>query len=475
MLPRPRIERPSVAAIERVKSLLDRAIGASKVRSDRASLEAHAGDESDQSPVLPDVVVVAESADDVARALAAANEAGVPITPRAGGSGKSGGCVPIAGGVVLATAGMQSIKEISPAELVAVVEPGVVLSDLHAAAEAEGLFYPPDPNSASMCTLGGNVAENAAGPRAFKYGPTRDYALGLELATMSGARLTMGKRTVKGVTGYDVTSLVVGSEGTLGVVTEATLRLIPKPPAIFTLLALYPSVRAAGEAVSAIVARGLRPRCLELLDESTLNAVRGSGLGVDPSAGAMLILEVDGEPASCEVEAERTGSIAMDAGALDVLAAKDSAQRERLWQARRMLSVTTRAMARFKISEDVVVPRHRIADLLDEVGAITRATGVRTLTYGHAGDGNLHVNFLWDDPADIARVERALSRLFRSVVAMRGTLSGEHGIGSSKSPYLALEQSSELIALQRELKAVFDPRGLLNPHKIFATPGHKAC
>lgn len=463
----PPLPRPSAAAVDKVRRLLDRALGPSKVITSADGCLAYAADESDQAPVAPDAVVLASSADDIARALAAASEAEVPVVPRAAGSGKSGGAVPVAGGVVIATLGMNAIKEISREEQVAVVEPGVILADLHAAVEAEGLFYPPDPNSLKVCALGGNIAENAGGPRAFKYGVTREYVLGLDAILVDGTRIRAGRRTVKGVTGYDVTALLVGSEGTLAVTTEATLRLIPRPPSVTTLLGLFPDVRASGRAVSAMIAAGATPRCIELLDRWTLEAVRARGVGIDARAGAMLLLEVDGEPADCEAQAERIGQVCADAGAFDVLAAQDAAQRDRLWEARRQLSPATKAMARWKISEDVVVPRDRIPALLEEVDAIGEATGIKMLTYGHAGDGNLHVNLLWDDPALGRRVDEALARLFQAVVGMRGTLSGEHGIGTSKADFLELEQGPALIDLQRRIKAAFDPKGLLNPHKIF--------
>jgi glycolate oxidase len=299
--------------------------------------------------------------------------------------------------------------------------------------------------------------------------------LGLEVLLVDGTRLRTGRRTAKGVTGYDVTALLVGSEGTLAVTTEATLRLIPKPPAVVTLLALFADVNACGAAVQGIVAAGLVPRCLELLDEATLDAVRARGVGVDARARALLIIEVDGEPLACDSAMERVGNVCAEAGSIEVLVAQDEAQRDRLWEARRQLSPATRAMAKFKISEDVVVPRGSLVDLIVETRRISEATGVRVLTYGHAGDGNLHVNFLWDDPGAIPRVEDALDRLFRKVISLRGTLSGEHGIGTSKSAYLPLEQSSELIDLQRRLKVAFDPHGLLNPHKIFPRASHRAC
>jgi glycolate oxidase len=434
----------------------------------------YASDDSDVAGRLPDAVVLAASADDVAATLAIAESCEVPVTPRAGGTGRTGGAVPVAGGIVLATHALARIKEIDRENLVAVVEPGVVTGELHAAVEREGLFYAPDPNSLESCRLGGNLAENAGGPRAFKYGVTRDWVLGLEACLVGGRVVRTGKRTVKGVTGYDLTALLVGSEGTLAVFTEATLRLVPKPPAVSTALALFSDVRAAAGAVRAIVAAGIVPRCLEMLDAATLDAVRAAGVAVDARAGAMLLVEVDGEGA--EATLLRVGEAALASpGAVDVVVAQDGVQRDRLWAARRMLSKATRRLARHKLSEDVVVPRTRIADLLDRADAIGRETGVRHLAYGHAGDGNLHVNFLWNDDAERPAVDRAIALLMRATVELGGTLSGEHGIGVSKLPYLRLEQSEDLIDLQRDIKHAFDPKGLLNPGKIFPPGGHRAC
>jgi glycolate oxidase len=354
------------------------------------------------------------------------------------------------------------------------VEPGVITGDLHAAVEREGLFYAPDPNSLESCMIGGNLAENAGGPRAFKYGVTRDWVLGLESCLMGGRTLRSGKRTLKGVTGYDVTALLIGSEGTLAVFTEATLRLVPKPPEIATALALYSDVQAAAVAVGKIVAAGIVPRCLEMLDAATLDAVRSQGVPVDARAGGMLLIEVDGE--STEGPLLRVGEVASAApGNVDVLVAQDGVQRDRLWAARRMLSKATRKLARHKLSEDVVVPRTRIAELLARAEEIGRVTGVRNLSYGHAGDGNLHVNFLWNEDGERPAVDRAIGLLMRATVDLGGTLSGEHGIGVSKAEYLPLEQSEELILLEKDIKRAFDPKGLLNPGKIFPSGGHPAC
>jgi glycolate oxidase len=451
-----------------------RRLGPSKVLTSPESCATFASDDSDVEGRAPDAVVIAASADDVVATLVVAETFEVPVTPRAGGTGRTGGAVPVAGGIVLATHALVRIKEIDRANLVAIVEPGVITGDLHAEVEREGLFYGPDPNSLESCMIGGNLGENAGGPRALKYGVTRDWVLGLEACLIGGRRMRTGKRTTKGVTGYDVTALLVGSEGTLAVFTEATLRLTPKPPAIATALALFGDVRAAARAAGAIVGAGIVPRCLEMLDAPTLAAVREAGVAVDVRAGAMLLVEVDGE--AVDGALMRVGEVASACdGCVDVVVAQDAAQRDRLWAARRMLSKATRKLARHKLSEDVVVPRSAIADLLARTDEIGIATGVRHLTYGHAGDGNMHVNFLWNDDAERPAVDRAIGMLMRATVDLGGTLSGEHGIGVSKAEYLALEQSEELIALERDIKGVFDPKGLLNPGKIFANGGHRAC
>ncbi len=463
----------SPAKRDQVRLRLERALGPSKVLTERDPCERYGADESEAEPRTPDAVVLATCVDDIVAALAVAREADVPITPRGGGTGRTGGAVPVAGGIVLATHGMSQIKEIDRAEGIAVVEPGVVLGDLHAAVEAEGWFYPPDPNSWETCAIGGNVAENAGGPRAFKYGVTRQYVLGLEALLIGGQRLQVGRRTLKGVTGYDVTALLVGSEGTLAVFGDITLRLIPKPPAVMTLLALFGNVRDSARAVARMTETGLVPRCIELLDGRTLEAMRRSGNAIDARAGAMLLMDVDGELQACEAQASRVADACK--GALDVLVAQDASQREKLWSARREMSLSVRRLAKHKLAEDVVVGRQRVVELLDRVDAISEKNRIETLTYGHAGDGNLHVNFLWNDDDEVPRVDACIEQLFRAVVELGGTLSGEHGIGVLKAPYLGIEQSDELIALQRGLKRVFDEKGLLNPGKVFPKLGHGAC
>lgn len=461
----------SPVAVDKARTRLSRALGPSKVLTDRDDCVPFARDESEAEGRIPDAVVLAESQDDVVTALAVARETRVPITPRAGGTGRTGGAVPMLGGIVLATTRMNSIKHIDRREQLAIVEPGVILSDLHVAVEREGLFYPPDPNSLTGCTLGGNVANNSGGPRGYKYGVTGDYVIGLEAMLIGGRRLSAGRKTKKGVTGYDLVSLLVGSEGTLAILGDITLRLIPKPPTIMTLMALFDAERSAALAVEEITGRGLTPRCIEFFDGTTLQAVRDAGTPVDPRARAMLMVEVDGDEAACVNESALIADACAKVAAIEVAVAREEAQREALWAARREMSPAVRKLGKFKLSEDVVVPRQKQAELLDRVRTTGEALGVKTLAYGHAGDGNFHVNFLWDETQQLPSVNRAIEQLFRDVVALGGTLSGEHGIGVLKAPYLPLEQSSELISLQRELKRVFDPDGLLNPGKIFPRAG----
>ncbi|MBX3246767.1 MAG: FAD-binding protein [Myxococcales bacterium] len=453
---------------------IDRACASGAVVRELERREAYARDESETTPVVPEAVIHARSAREVSAILRACHEHRVPITPRAGGTGRVGGAVPVPGGLVLALEGMADLRGVEADDLRVVVQPGMILGDLHAAVEAEGLFYGPDPNSLASCRIGGNLACNAGGPRAFRYGVTRDWVLGMEVVTADGTILRVGKPTAKGVTGYDLASLIVGSEGTLAVITEATLRLVPRPEAVATLLVFLPDARTLGQAITATLRARVMPRCLEFLDSFALDVLRPRmGLDVPTEAGAMLLVEVDGDEADLDGLVDRVGSTMLGAGALDVLIAKSGPERERLWSARREMSYTMRAQARFKLSEDVVVPRSRIADLLATCAELSERHGVRVMTYGHAGDGNLHVNLLWDDPDDRPRVDAAIRGLFERTIALGGTLSGEHGIGVLKAPYLPIEQPAPLIALQERIKEVFDPRGILNPGKIFPTAARR--
>ncbi|MBC7172538.1 MAG: FAD-binding protein, partial [Polyangiaceae bacterium] len=331
--------------------------------------------------------------------LAACHEHSIPVTPRAGGTGRVGGSVPVHGGVVLSLEAMNAVKGIEREELCCVVEPGVVTGELHRAVEAEGLFYPPDPNSLESCAVGGNLGCNAGGPRAFKYGVTRDFVWSLEVVLPNGEVLRVGKPTSKGVTGYDLAGLFVGSEGTLGVITEARMRLIPRPEGVATLLAFLPSDAAIGKTITSMLGRHVIPRCVELVDRTALSLMRAqAGIALPEGAESMLLLEVDGDAHALETQVETLGNVLDGSGAVEVLMAQTESERARLWGARRELSYTLRRSASFKLAEDVVVPRTRIFDLLRRCSELSEEHRIVMPAYGHAGDGNLHVNFLWDTP-----------------------------------------------------------------------------
>jgi glycolate oxidase len=455
-----------------IYELLTRELGARRVVRDAERLETYGRDESGLGLYPPAAAVLCESAAEVALVLRLAREHRVPVTPRGAGTGMTGGALPVRGGLVLSTERMTRVRDIDASNLLAVVEPGVITGVLQEQVEAQGLFYPPDPASLESCSLGGNVAENAGGPRAFKYGVTRRYTLGFELALMGGELVRCGRRTVKGVTGYDVVATVVGSEGTLGVVTEITLRLLPRPPGVATLLAALPSAVAAGRAVGRVLRLGEAPRALELLDGTTVEHLRRkeSPYHFPAGVGAVLLCELDGHPEVLEGAMVRVAEACEAEGAVEVLVAKDERERRALWQTRRNASPALKELHRHKIAEDIAVPLGSIPTMLTRIEAIGARHGVTFGTFGHAGDGNLHVNLVHDeddaDPAVRARVQAAIDDLFRATLDLGGTLSGEHGIGLSKRAYVAWEQPAPLLALQRRLKVAFDPDDLLNPGKL---------
>jgi glycolate oxidase len=452
--------------------VLVRELGTAKVLHGEDRLFAYARDESDLGPFLPECAVLATTAEEVAVVLRLAAELGVPVTPRGAGTGMTGGALPVRGGIVLSTEKMQRVLEIDPDDLVAVVEPGVILGDFQERVEAMGLFYPPDPASLAMCSLGGNVAENAGGPRAFKYGVTREYVLGLDVALMGGERMKIGRRTVKGVTGYDLVGAFVGSEGTFGVTTEITVKVLPRPTGVATMIAVFDSISAAGAGVTSILRGGHRPRALELMDRLAIDHVRPKAQYRFPAgAGAVALIELDGDPDGLEAQVMRCADTCEKEGALDVLVARDDAERRRMWQSRRICSPSLREAHKHKLGEDICVPRSAIPEILRRVEQISTEFDFPFATFGHAGDGNLHVNLLCDEHRHEARVARridgAIEKLFRHTIELKGTLSGEHGIGLTKKNYVPLEQTAEVIEWQRKLKRLWDPRDLLNPGKLF--------
>lgn len=464
-------------ALPRAVLTLSRSLGESVVCDDPGLCADAAHDESEAPWVVPAAVVRARHADDVVAVLRVCHDEGVAVFPRGAGTGRVGGATVSSPGIVLDTTGLNTLDELDPREGLAVVGPGLVTGEFQRVVEGQGMFYPPDPQSAPWCTLGGNLATNAGGPRAYKYGVTGDWTLGLEAVLPGGERVAMGRRTRKGVTGYDLTALLVGSEGTLAVITRATLRLTALPAAVVGVWARFETVAEAGAAVVALGLRGLRPRCVELLDGVCCEVLSDgvAGLGLD-GAGALLVMECDGSALrTVAEEAEAVAEVCTGAGARSVSLAYDPTEREALWAARRVMSRALRTRARNKLSEDVVVPVTAVPRLLQAVGAIAAAEGLTMPTYGHAGDGNLHVNLLWNDPSESPRVSRAIAALFRATLDLGGTLSGEHGIGVLKAPFLPWEQAPLLVALQRRVKAAFDPRGILNPGKVFGVPSHPAC
>jgi glycolate oxidase len=420
---------------------------------------------------LPDAIVHAESAAEVTAVLRFANDREVPVVPRGAGTGLSGGSVPAQGGIALVLAGMRRIKAIDAESMVAVVEPGVITGVFQKAAEDAGMFYPPDPASLNYCTLGGNIAENAGGPHGVKYGVTKDYVLGLEVVTPSGDVARLGGAQIKNVTGYNLVQLFVGSEGTLGVVTEATLRLLPKPPAKKVMLAIFDRLDAAAEAVAGIMAGGVIPSTLEIMDQTSIRCVEDYlALGLPRDAEAILLIEVDGMPAAVEAEAEVIGRICRDKGVRRFQTARDTAEEEALWKARRAISPAISAARPSKIGEDISVPRRAIPAMVREIQRIAKAYDLPIVIFGHAGDGNLHPNILTDrrDRKEMERVEQAIAAIFEAAVRLGGTLSGEHGIGLSKQPYMGLAVSPETVKLMADIKRALDPKNILNPGKIWS-------
>ena len=452
-----------------IRGLTD-AVGAAHVRTDPETLIRCAADALGIARV-PDIVVVPGTTAEVAAVVRVCDAAGVAMVVRGAGTGYTGGAVPVAGGVVILMERFTRILEIDPLNLVAVVEPQVITGDLQRAVEALGLFYPPDPASLDRSSIGGNVAECAGGPRAFKYGTTKRYVLGLEAVLPTGEVIRTGSKAVKNVVGYDLTQLLVGSEGTLAILTQVTLRLVPKPPERAVLVASFAGAREAVAAVTALIGLRVVPAAIELVDDASLAALRAyrpSDL-VPPDAGALLIVEVDGTAASVEAEARHVESACRGEGANGVARAVTEAEADGIWALRRELSHALRATGLTKINHDVVVPRGRVPELLHTVARLREELALAIACFGHAGDGNIHVNVMvpeGDSPAR-ARAAQAEQRLFERVIELEGSISGEHGIGFTKARYLPLELGEVQIALMRRVKAAFDPKGLLNPGKIF--------
>ena len=448
-------------------------VGEGNVRTDEEALEKYAHDETVGLWAQPEVVVFVHSAQEVAEIFRLAGRERIPVTPRGAGYGLSGGAVPVFGGIVLSTEKMNRILEIDKQNLMVTVEPGVITGDIHRAVEAEGLFYPPDPASLDSCTIGGNIAEGAGGPRAVKYGTTKDYVCGLEAVLPSGDIITCGGKLVKNVTGYNLIQLLVGSEGTLAVVTKIILRLLPLPKYRVDLLVPYDDFQAAADTVSEIIAARILPATIEFMEQDSIRAAERLLQKTVPydDAAAHLLIQLDGNrPEAVDADFEAVGEICLAHGARDVLVAKDTRTRDRLWEARRAIVDALKHESPVNHMEDVVVPRAEIPALLRGVKEIARRHGVRIVCFGHAGDGNVHVNALKDALPDEewqALVPVLSEEIYRLTLSLGGTITGEHGIGATRRRYLPMALDPAQIALMRGIKAVFDPHHILNPGKIF--------
>src|SRR5215510_14519707 len=413
-----------------VVSELRSIVGDEHVRLDEASLNAYGVDALGKGHP-PDVVVIPANTEQIASITRLCNAECVPLVVRGAGTGFTGGAVPTCGGVLLSMERLNRIVEIDELNLLAVVEPNVINADLQRAVEERGLFYPPDPASLNQSSIGGNVAECAGGPRAFKYGTTKRYVLALEAVLPTGQVIHTGSKAVKNVVGYDLTQLLVGSEGTLAIITRITLRLMPKPPARATLSAFFPTIRHAVDAVSALIQRRAVPSTIELVDADSIHAVKAYLGQPETSSGAqaLLIIECDGAAVAVEEELDRVLGACRDSGSLQIVRAANDAEREEVWNVRRQLSLALRATGLLKINHDVVVPRGRIAELFDTIAALKTRHQLQIASFGHAGDGNIHVNLMIDrnDQAARARAREAERELFERVVALEGSISGEHG------------------------------------------------
>jgi glycolate oxidase len=461
----------TAASEERVRERLRAIVGAENVLVDEERVEPYAGDALKEK-FPPEAVVLPRSTAEVAAVIRLANEHRFPVTARGGGVGYTGGAVPVEGGIVVGTDRMNRVLEVSAADLYAVTEPGVTTYALQQAVEQLGLFYPPDPASYKNSYIGGNIAENAGGIRSAKYGVTKHYVLGLEVVLPTGEVVRTGGRTSKNVVGFDLTGLMCGSEGMLGIITEATLRLLPLPAATRTVRATFKTMTAACACPPAFTRARITPVAIEVLDRNAIAAVESEfAFGIQPGAGALLLVSVDGPVEQVEREARIVEEVVKEMGGYDVLRSGSREDEDRLWDVRRALSPAIKKFGTLKLNEDVVVPRSRVPELIERVEEAGRRHQTFVVNFGHLGDGNIHVNFMCDrsDPAAVARARAAVADAFAAAVALGGTISGEHGIGYVKAPYLGLALDPETVAVMRRIKRALDPLGILNPGKMFPT------
>ena len=450
---------------------LKKIIAPEKVLTSREDMLSYAYDGTPLLQQLPEAVVIPETAEQISAILRLANREGFPVVPRGSGTGLSGGAIPVRGSVVILMSDWNRILEIDKANLTAWVQPGVRTQDFQRAAQEQGLFYPPDPGSQAICTIGGNVAENAGGLRGLKYGVTRDYVMGVEMVLPDGTVMMNGGKNVKNVAGYNLRDLIVGSEGTLGIFTRVLLKLIPKPAASKTMLALFDSLEQAAQSVSDIIAAHIIPCTMEFLDATTIRCVEDfAHIGLPTDAGALLLLESDGHPGQVADESAKMEEILKRNKATEIKVARNDAEADRLKTARR---AAFSALARIRpttILEDATVPRSELARLVNTVTGLAAKYDLMVGNFGHAGDGNMHPTVLTDerDKDEMERVELFFDELYEETLRLGGTITGEHGVGLAKKKYLEKMMSRPEMQVMRSIKKALDPNNILNPGKIFS-------
>ncbi len=448
---------------------LHKIIGKDGIKTNKEELVCYSYDAA-ASTFLPDAVLFPENEDQISQVLNLANKELFYVTPRGSGSGMTGGSVPVKGGIVMVMNQLNKIINIDTDNLYVKVEPGVITGDLHKAVEAKGLFYPPDPASSSFCTIGGNIGECAGGPRAVKYGVTRDYVLGLKAVLGSGKKVKTGVTTKKGVAGYDLTRLLTGSEGTLAIISEITLKLLALPEKVKTMALLFKNLDDAADMVSAIISKSVLPRCIEFLDKTSIHCVKEHfGFNIVDSVEALLIVEIDGDAAQVDKNFARLIKFCETRDVFKIIVADNKKEADELWKARKALSPALFKLAPNKINEDIVVPVNKIPKMVRKIELIKKENKLFITSFGHAGDGNIHCNIMYDkqNPDELIKAQLAVEQLFSSTLELGGTITGEHGVGITKMKYLANEIGQVELQLMRDIKKVFDPKGILNPGKIF--------
>ncbi len=455
---------------KKVISQLRKIVGKDAVLTSKEDLNAYSYDGTTTWAHMPDVVVLPRTAEHVSQILKLADENKIPVTPRGAGTNVSGGSIPIKGGIVLCTTKMNKILDINKTNLTATVEPGVVLQDFNMALAKQGLFYPPDPQSFLGCTIGGTIAENAGGPYCLKYGVTKQYVLGLEVVLANGYIMKLGGVTVKNRTGYELMMLFTGSEGTLGVITKITLRLIPMPLANKTMMAIFDDMAVGGQAVSNIMASGVVPAKVEFVDNFVIRRIEEmTPMGLPVDAKALLLIQADGSPSAVEAESEQIVGILKKSGAKEVRVAKDADEAARYWKMRSGGFAAVFGAAHTVMAEDVAVPRDKLAEFIRKLDEISERTGFFIQCLGHAGDGNLHPSIFTDirDKENFAKAQKTMEEIFEAALSLGGVLSGEHGIGLEKQRFLKRAMDPVALNLMIKIKGILDPNNILNPGKIW--------